>query len=419
MAIPPGLGPGCRGFKSPPSDAQNLKGSFLGVLICSLLLIISGCTANRAEPVPDPITQEEEISLETQNQEVPESYHNGIILSGTIIAAEPVDAPYAESDTETKKDEEPEAIVEAEVELPDVEEERIPWFGTVLHSYINTNNTSVRSFPSPNAGIVFELNRGDPIMVLGISKEIDTIEGHEGHWLNIRVGEIWWGQDGWVFYTFVEGGDFEAVDFSITEVVPAQERRLMYLIASYFIDEVENNVEIVPRKLPNQDFFTFVYDVTRGSHYKNVPGAYVWHPETNEIEHIAYIYAEIESGWVAFTDDFKYILRDFGTSPDPRGLGAWHIETGERVFSGSYYVDINLQGYTINIVYMYTNWNIERLDQEIIEFAEQYRINNSVPEDMLAYSRQTGLGLVLTIVCEFDLESGVRTILDGRYIYTQ
>ena len=35
------------------------------------------------------------------------------------------------------------------------------------------------------------------------------------------------------------------------------------------------------------------------------------------------------------------------------------------------------------------------------------------------YPQFTGLGLELIIICEFNLDTGIRTILTGQYIYTQ
>jgi hypothetical protein len=64
-----------------------------------------------------------------------------------------------------------------------------------------------------------------------------------------------------------------------------------------------------------------------------------------------------ESAWSKFTDDFKYILQDFGTSPEP--------------------------------------------------------------EDMVNQAKAALIGLTLIINCELNLDTGVRKIINGTYIYTQ
>jgi hypothetical protein len=156
-------------------------------------------------------------------------------------------------------------------------------------------------------------------------------------------------------------------------------------------------------------------------HYTNIPGSYAWFPEKNELRHISYIGTTVEAGWVIFTDDFRYLIQDFGTSPGPRGLGVWQVEDGRRIFSGTYYNSINLQNHTINIVYVYDNWNISNnvLDKEIMDFAEEFIVINPVPEEMVENSRRTGLGIELIIICELDLNTGIRSIVNGEYIFTQ
>jgi hypothetical protein len=129
----------------------------------------------------------------------------------------------------------------------------------------------------------------------------------------------------------------------------------------------------------------------------------------------------MESAWVKFTDDFAYLLQDFGTSPGPRGLGVWRVEDEQLIFSGMYYNNINLRGHTINIVYVYNNWNIsnDRLDNEILKYAEEYKLNNPIPDDMVLYSGETGSEIELLILCELNLDTNIRNILTGQYIYVQ
>jgi hypothetical protein len=310
---------------------------------------------------------------------------------------------------------------EKTLEFPDIGEEKLRFFGTVYNTYIKDNNVNVRSFPSLDAEILFNLDRGAKIVVIGTSKEIDSINHYTGNWLNIRV-ENQWGEDGWVFSKHVENGNFSVSELKIIEMLPREERQSQRLAGLYYLNGIENYVTLLLNKEETQDFYTFMYEYsTESFHYSNVPGAYIWYPQTNELKHITYIETNVESGWVKFTGDLKYIIRDFGTSPSPRGLGVWRVEDGERIFSGLYYRDINLQDYTINVIYRYNHWNISNnlLDKEIIDYAEEYRKNNPVPDDMAQYSKETGLSIELIIVCEFDLDTGVRRIINGQYIYTQ
>ena len=203
---------------------------------------------------------------------------------------------------------------------------------------------------------------------------------------------------------------------------PKKENYAQGLFGIQTINGIERQISFYPHKLDNQEFYTFVFDYTMDFfHYSNIPGSYAWYPKTNELKHITYMGTDLESGWVVFTDDFKYFIEDFGTGPGPRGLGVWRIEDTKRIFSGMYYKEINLHDHTINVIYEYNDRNISKgnLDNEILVYAEEYKKNNPVKDEMLKYSKDTGFGVELIIICELNLDTGVRKILNGQYIYTQ
>jgi hypothetical protein len=138
---------------------------------------------------------------------------------------------------------------------------------------------------------------------------------------------------------------------------PEEPRRARKLNRIYLIGTTEIQISLYSHKQANQNFWTFAWDLDNENyHYTNIPGSYAWHPETNELKHITYIGTAGESAWVIFTDDFKYIIEDFGTSPGPRGLGIWQANNGKRIFSGSYYRDIKLHGHVVEVIYSYVSW---------------------------------------------------------------
>ena len=154
--------------------------------------------------------------------------------------------------------------------------------------------------------------------------------------------------------------------------------------------------------------------------YDTIPGSYIWYPETNELRHISHIGHTETSAWVIFTDDLKYLIHDFGTSPGIRGVVVWQVDNGERVFSGYYLRDIRLNGHTIEIAYLYNEWTLGELDAEIIAFAEYFQRSNPEPDaDMQQISQDTGLGVEIVIFCEFNIDTGVRRITRAEYILVQ
>jgi hypothetical protein len=296
-------------------------------------------------------------------------------------------------------------------------EEKLQYFGTVLHSIINYDNVNVRIYPSLDAEILHQLNKNTEIIIIGTSKEIDNIDEHIGHWHEIMLKaqnpNFLWDTSivGWVFSKYVEYRHISSSELKIIEMPTREGHRNQRLIASYQVNGINKIVSFSSHRVEHQNFYTFAYDwSTEEFHYSNIPGSYAWYPETNELKHISYIGTDMESKWSIFTDDYKYLIQDFGTAPDPRGLGVWRVDNSEKVFSGMYYEDINLQGNTINIIYQYNYWNIsrDRLDVEIIDFAKEFIENNPVPKDM-----------ELIVVCELDLDTGIRSILRGQFVYTQ
>jgi len=300
-------------------------------------------------------------------------------------------------------------------------EEKLEYGGTVYYTIINDDNVNFRAHPSVKGQVLSRVDKNEKIIIKGTSKEIDTIDGYTGNWLNIAWNK--WGNEGWVFSKYVEHGRITTTELKIIEMPPEEKGYAQKLIGSYQINGMEKMVNLYPHKEESQDFYTFIYDKANESfHYSNIPGSYAWSPKTNELKHITYIGTDMESAWVIFTDDFKYVIEDFGTSTGTRVLGVWRVEDSEWIYSGMYYRDINLKGYTINVVYLYADWNISSnnrwWDREILDYAKEYKENNPAPDDMVEYAKGK-FGLELIILCEFNMDTGIRKIMGGQYIYTQ
>jgi len=304
------------------------------------------------------------------------------------------------------------------------QEQKLQYFGTIYNTFINEDHVSVRDYPSLSGTVSYQINKNTKVKIKGVSKEYQFIDNYNGNWLNIIISENQpnEGKDGWIFSKYVDTGAIIPSELKIVGMSPKEERQAQKLLAFYKINGIEEQVTLYPHKENNQKFYTFAFNIDdEAFHYSNIPGSYVWYPDKNEVKHISYIGTNMESAWVVFTDDFKYLIEDFGTAPPPRGLGIWRVSDGKKVFSGGYYRNINLSGYTIEIIYEYDWWNIQHntLDNEIKYFAENYKENNPEPLDMVQYSQETGFGLVLIIICEFNFDTGVRKIIKGQYIYTQ
>jgi hypothetical protein len=302
------------------------------------------------------------------------------------------------------------------------QEERFLFFGILYNTFINDDIVNVRNYPSLEGIISLQINRGTRISVIGVSEENQFIDNYYGNWLKIRISENQPnpGKEGWVFSKYVDTGAIRASELRIIEMPPKEERQAQTLIGVYQLNGVEQIVTFYPHKEEDQNFYTFAFNIEdKAFHYSNIPGSYAWYPETNELKHISYIGTSMESAWVIFTNDFKYILEDFGTNTGIRGLKIWRINDGEEIFWGNYYRNINLHEYTIEIVYLYDWYSImhDLLEDEIKSYAENFKIANPEPADMVQNSRDWGYRLDLMIICEYNFDTGIRKILRGQYIY--
>ena len=292
--------------------------------------------------------------------------------------------------------------------------------GVVSNTKIIADNVPVRAYPSKSANILFEASKGTWIRILSVSNRIDNIDGYIGNWLEV-VGNHPVG-GGWVFSRYVERGQVTPSELRIIGLEPRQERRVQQLIASYKVNGIETTVRLWQHKVAHQDFHTFVFDrgITMNTgdgrmlglfHYRNVLGSYIWFPETNELRHITYRGSTSESEWVIFTDDFRYMIQDFGTSVGPRSLSVIRLEDGERIYEGIYLDDINMRGNTIEVLCICQN-------EQRTEFERDFRENNPLPEHILDAVRH-GMGYRLIILCDLDLDTGSRSTTRALWITMQ
>jgi hypothetical protein len=262
------------------------------------------------------------------------------------------------------------------------------------------------------------VNTNAVVTVIGVSKEKDTIDGYEGHWVQIALNaenvEYFIIEDfshyiGWVFSKYVANGDFHIPESGVLNVSQ-----------NIGIDDGENSKE--PQKKYFQASTRSIED--SNFHYLSIPGIYVRYPETGEEEHIAYLWqnfgSTIESKGIVLTDDFKYVIKDLGTSPGMRGIKVFRIADGSEIFSGSYYRDFHLTEHIIEVVY--SKSDVERgwqkiddpvFDKEIRDYFASFESKVVFPDNVSETSNEQ------VIICSLNLDTLEQKILRGAYIGTQ
>jgi hypothetical protein len=288
-------------------------------------------------------------------------------------------------------------------------EEKLQDGGTVYQSVINDDYVNVRSVPSVSGEIVDRHDKGTQITVEGISEERSFIDGYSGYWFKIQNDkEI----TGWVFSKYIDHENIVPLEINIRGWSPEDAHQLN---GTYMNGDAEVEFSVYPHKQSNQDFWTFVWDAgNENFRYNTIPGSYVWYPETNELRRVTYIGTTADSEWIAFTDDFRYLIQQFG-EPNPRGdsVGISRVEDEQRILNAQFYRDINVRGNTIEIIYLFHEFFRGDLDEELLNYGKEFVANNPAPED----KQEEGLAAEAIIVCDLNLDTRERTIVRGEYIY--
>ena len=129
--------------------------------------------------------------------------------------------------------------------------------------------------------------------------------------------------------------------------------------------------------------------------------------------------------WHIILEEHNYLIQDHGTSPPPRFVIIKNLENKEILYQGTYFLDINLQENTIEIVKYYGeyyngSWTINgNLEYEEIIFAENFMKINEPPEDLVEIANLAqGNGLGLLIFIRYNFITYEEEFLGCMYIRT-
>lgn len=300
-----------------------------------------------------------------------------------------------------------------------VPEEKEPfgeYFSDVRGSYYLTevNSCSVFDYPSSKSNVIMTLEAGEIVAVAGFSEKKENFNNQEGYWVLIRLYKqrsLSATYEGWVFCQNVP---------ALIKIIPEEIQYVSFSEQENIIDsqliirsgEVNHKASLL-HKEASQSFFTFVWSdrVSEFSYY-NIPGYYIFDPIKNEIKKIAYPVSYALSGQVAFTDDLTFLLLETGSAPGVRGFSIYEIETRKLIKEVNYYLEINLNGYEMDIVESYNDWTVEngKIDEVSISYAEKYLSENPIEkEDSYTYE--------ILVKYRYNFKTGVKIFM-GCEVYT-
>ena len=292
--------------------------------------------------------------------------------------------------------------------------------GTILFTKITSDHVNVRNFPSLEGGIITQLNTNDEIVVTGMSDRPDEIGNFKGFWLKINLSkELFIDQTGWVYSQYVKDSAKLMPSKLIIRKLGIEKDIFNRNYDLLTIDLNRGNqiqeCQVYPFKQSTQNYYTFTWSYNdKNFYFTDVPGTYAWYPDTNRLVHVTYMGSSAQSAWVCFTDDFEYMLQDFGTGPGVRGIGVWNVKTRQQIFSGAYYQELFLKNHELEIVY--ADWEIEsgRTDEETERYAKEFKRLNPLPK-----VRSDDLRNTLLVIYRMNLDTKIRKLKECKYIYTQ
>jgi len=176
------------------------------------------------------------------------------------------------------------------------------------------------------------------------------------------------------------------------------------LYGKYTAENQETEFSVECSKFNNQELYFFFWtQYTVSFPFSNKPGLYILDITKKRLEHIAYFEGIDEmigeifgiGVWTSLTNDFKYLIHDYGSGPPPRGVWVWDLSSGEKILDGVYYLDINLKGNTMETIKTYNEyyggrWGniVNYLNEEELAFAIKYRKQTSRPKIWLIWPIQ-------------------------------
>lgn len=300
--------------------------------------------------------------------------------------------------------------------------------GILYNTIINDDNVNIRSIPSIKGEKVGKLQKSTIIKIVGISLTKEYIDQYEGYWFNISLNGA--ESIGWVFSKYVDFKDVFTSEL-IIESANKDKWGKNQLKGYYMLGSNRVDVSINSGELSKDNYYTFYWDCSvENYHYSNIPGCYIWYPETGILKHITYFGGEMASSgfskWIMLTEDHKYLIEDYGTTPHPREVRVWNLITNQLIYNGEYYKSVNLKDHSIEVVYGYVSYSMnntwgeetKNLDNEVLQYGRSYLKNNKPSKEILENAEKGMNGISLIICCELNLDTKELKPINGIYINT-
>jgi hypothetical protein len=291
-------------------------------------------------------------------------------------------------------------------------EEVFPMGGTFYNTTINDNNVNIRNLPSLTGKIITQLHNGSVVKVIGISPDVQFIDGFNGHWINIALpNDI----VGWVFEKYVNLKQTFVSEISINKDGHG----------TYQLGNTKINFKVELNKVDQTQYF--IWDIKKDNfHYSCVPGCYIYNKSNDKWELLIYNTVGNFLGFRNFsilTNDLKYIMIDYGTGPIPmRNVIVYRTSDNEKIYDGGYNKEPLKDSHYISVGYKYIGyyfgkWGTEnpRLNEALLTYGREFINYNPIEiEKTKPKWEKYDDSFVLYINCLYNLDTKQEEIV-GAY----
>ncbi len=281
---------------------------------------------------------------------------------------------------------------------------------TFLKVTVLEDNVPLRFEPKVDSKYLEDrmLNKGDVFYVAGLDQKEDVLDGKKGYWVRVFVRDVSLDWPYWIFSSKIDAGKNlspNAISF-VSESIN-ENGKITVAIKGRSNKVAKHDVSVKPVG----DFYWFSWEsCDEGFNYADPVGIFIFHPSDKSITRFFPVgqmdaYEGIKA---SPSPDLKYVFGLYSSS----GMRVYDAVTEEKIFDGSYYMDIEYSDGKI----VWTEHNPysmrgENLDKEIADFVA----NTPVPDDLKDYPAN----LVVRKFYERNLATGEDKFLGYRYAFEQ
>ncbi|MBQ1832876.1 MAG: hypothetical protein II114_03775 [Treponema sp.] len=208
---------------------------------------------------------------------------------------------------------------------------------TFLKVSVSEDNVELRYNPKEESSSSDrKLNKGDEIFVAGLDQKEAVLDGKKGFWVRVFTDDVSLDCPYWVFSSKIDAGkNLSPNTISFVSESIKDNGKITVAMKGRSNKAAKHDVSVKPVG----DFYWFSWEgCDEGFNYADPVGIFIFHPSDKSIVRFFPVgqmdaYEGIKA---SPSPDLKYVFGLYGSS----GMCVYDAATEEKIFDGSYYMDI-------------------------------------------------------------------------------